>query len=62
MPEDFKEKYESVLKGYKTLAEQLHALLAHPRAGDDRSALGAERGGRPASARIAGAVATAAQG
>ncbi|MGW8280054.1 biotin-independent malonate decarboxylase subunit gamma [Sphingomonas aurantiaca] len=46
----------------KSLAEQLHALLAHPRAGDDRSALGAERGGRPASARIAGAVATAAQG
>ena len=46
----------------KSLADQLQALLAHPRAGDDRAALGAERGGRPASARIAGAVATAAQG
>jgi len=46
----------------RSLAEQLQALLAHPGAGDNRSALGVERGGRPASARIAGAVATAAQG
>ncbi|MES3107282.1 biotin-independent malonate decarboxylase subunit gamma [Sphingomonas aurantiaca] len=46
----------------KSLAEQLQAVLATPRAGDDRAALGAERGGRPAAARIAGAVATAAQG
>jgi len=46
----------------KSLAGQFQALLAHPRAGDDRAALGAERGGRPASERIAGAVATAAQG
>ncbi|RZT53324.1 malonate decarboxylase gamma subunit [Sphingomonas sp. BK036] len=45
-----------------SLADQLQAVLASPRAGDDRAALGAERGGRPAAARIAGAVATAAQG
>jgi len=45
-----------------SLADQLQAVLASPRAGDDRAALGAERGGRPAAARIAGAAATAAQG
>ena len=43
------------------LAEQLQALLARPHAGDGRAALGDERGGRPASARIAAAVAAAAQ-
>ncbi|MEG8024415.1 biotin-independent malonate decarboxylase subunit gamma [Sphingomonas aurantiaca] len=45
-----------------SLADQLQTVLATPRAGDDRATLGAERGGRPAAARIAGAVATAAQG
>ncbi|TXC70740.1 biotin-independent malonate decarboxylase subunit gamma [Sphingomonas ginsenosidivorax] len=45
-----------------SLADQLQAVLDAPRAGDDRAALGADRGGRPNAARIAGAVATAAQG
>lgn len=45
----------------ESLADQLHALLARPRERDDRAALGAERGGRPKSARIAGEVAAAAQ-
>ncbi|MGU3391507.1 biotin-independent malonate decarboxylase subunit gamma [Sphingomonas sp. M1A8_2b] len=45
----------------ESLADQLQALLARPRGGDDRAALGAERGGRPKSARIAGEVAAAAQ-
>lgn len=45
----------------ESLADQLQALLARPREGDDRAALGAERGGRPKSARIAGEVAAAAQ-
>ena len=45
----------------ESLADQLHALLAHPRERDDRAALGAERGGRPKSARIAGEVAAVAQ-
>ncbi len=46
----------------ESLADQLQALLARPRIGDDRAALGAERGGRPKSARIASDVARAAQG
>ncbi len=46
----------------ESLADQLQALLVRPRIGDDRAALGAERGGRPKSARIAGDVARAAQG
>ncbi len=45
-----------------SLADQLQAVLARPRAGDDRAALGAARGGRPQSARIADEVAWAAQG
>ncbi len=45
----------------ESLADQLHALLARPRERDDRAALGAERGGRPKSARIAGEVAAVAQ-
>ncbi len=45
----------------ESLANQLQALLARPRVGDDRAALGEARGGRPKSARIAGAVAAAAQ-
>lgn len=45
-----------------SLADQLQALLARPREGDDRAALGEERGGRPKSARIANDVARAAQG
>ncbi|WP_380786492.1 biotin-independent malonate decarboxylase subunit gamma [Sphingomonas sp. R86521] len=45
-----------------SLADQLQALLARPREGDDRAALGGERGGRPKSARIADDVARAAQG
>ena len=45
-----------------SLADQLQTLLASPRKGDDRDALGAERGGRPKSARIAATIAEAAQG
>ncbi len=45
----------------ESLADQLQTLLASPRKGDDRAARGAERGGRPKSARIAWAVAEAAQ-
>lgn len=45
----------------ESLADQLQALLARPRERDDRAALGAERGGRPKSARIAGQVVAAAQ-
>ena len=44
-----------------SLADQLQALLARPRDGDDRAALGEKRGGRPKSARIAGEVVAAAQ-
>lgn len=46
----------------KSLSDQLQRLLASPRKDDDRAALGAERGGRPKSARIAHDVAAAAQG
>lgn len=45
-----------------SLADQLQALLTRTREGDDRAALGEERGGRPKSARIADDVARAAQG
>ena len=45
----------------QSLAEQLQKVLARPRAGDDRTGLGAERCGRPKSARIASEVAQAAQ-
>jgi malonate decarboxylase gamma subunit len=45
----------------ESLADQLQTLLASPRKGDDRDLLGAERGGRPKSARIAGTIAAAAQ-
>ncbi len=45
----------------ESLADQLQALLARPRERDDRAALGAKRGGRPKSARVAGEVAAAAQ-
>ncbi len=43
-----------------SLADQLQTLLACSRKGDDRASLGAERGGRPKSARISGEVAAAA--
>ncbi|MES3082023.1 biotin-independent malonate decarboxylase subunit gamma [Sphingomonas faeni] len=45
----------------ESLADQLQTLLARPRERDDRAALGAERGGRPKSALIAGEVAAAAE-
>lgn len=45
----------------ESLADQLQALLARPRDGDDRAALGEKRGGRPKSARVAGEVVAAAQ-
>jgi malonate decarboxylase gamma subunit len=45
----------------ESLADQLQALLARRRDRDNRAALGAERGGRPKSARIAGEVVAAAQ-
>ncbi len=43
------------------LADQLAALLARPRQGDDRAALGKERGGRLKAAAIAAEVVTLAQ-
>ncbi len=45
----------------ESLADQLQTLLARSRERDDRAALGAERGGRPKSALIAGEVAAAAE-